>query len=117
MTVHLQVIICIILVALPDMKRLVQEAREKKYPDTGLMKNLQRSITDSERCANLASALVNKNLRQSLKPVEMSPGDKRTRLSVHELELFLNTMHLLPCIVKETQLIEVCLLIFFALSP
>lgn len=95
------------ILALPDMRSLVQEAREKKYPDTGLTKNLQRAITDSERCANLASALVNKNLRQPLKPIEAPPGDKRTRLSVHELELFLNTMHLLPCIVKETQLIEV----------
>lgn len=88
------------------MKRLVQEAREKKYPDTGLMKNLQRSIADAERFAKLATVLVNRNLRQP--PVqEHVAGDKRTKLSVHELELFLEQMNKLPCVVKETQLIQV----------
>lgn len=95
----------------PQMKKLILEAKEKKYPDAGLMKNLQRAVNEAEKCAALATQLVNRNLRQPLQPTD-NLGDKRTRLSVSELELFLNQMNLLPCAIKETSIIVVRAFLF-----
>ena len=88
------------------MKKLIQEAKEKKYPDSGLVKTLQRAVNEAEKCASLATQLVNRNLRQPLQTTT-NLSNKKTRLSIEELELFLNQINLLPCVVKEGGLIVV----------
>ncbi|XP_067927988.1 lysine-specific demethylase 5A-like [Watersipora subatra] len=87
-----------------EMKKLIQEAREKKYPDTSLMKSMQKAVNEAEKYASIATQLVNKNLRQPLQTTT-NLGDKRTRLSLNELEMFLNHINLLPCVIKESVLI------------
>lgn len=92
------------------MRRLAQEAKEKKYPDTGLMKSLLRAVAEAEKCAGLATQLASRGLRQPLQTTT-NLGNKRTKLSIKELELFLNQISLLPCIIEEGALIvvSVCL--------
>lgn len=95
--------------ALTEFIQLVQEAKEKRYPDTGLVKSLQKCVQEAEKCAALATQLVTRNLRQALKPSHTN-GDKRSKLSISELQQFLTQMKSLSCVVKESALIEVCIL-------
>lgn len=102
------------------MSQLVQEARDKRYPDTAVLRNLARCVSEAEKCASLATQLVNRNMRRPLQTPNVTGGDKRTKLSIAEVELFLQQMASLPCVVKETALIEVssyrCLRCYLSLS-
>lgn len=95
-------------IALSAMNQLVQEAREKRYPDTGVLRSLSKCVVEAEKCASLATQLVNRNLRRPLQPSNTNgSSDKHTKLSITEVELFLQQTSSLPCIVKEVALIEV----------
>ena len=46
-----------------DLKELVTEAEEKKFPDTPLMQTLVAAISEAEKCASVANQLVCKKVR------------------------------------------------------
>ena len=45
-----------------DLKELVTEAEEKKFPDTPLMQTLIAAISEAEKCASVANQLVCKKV-------------------------------------------------------
>jgi len=92
--------------ALPELKKLILEAKEKKYPDTSLLKRMQKVVNEAEQCANLANQLVSRNSKQPLGSAE-NVGNKKTKLSISELEQFLTQINELPCIIQESALVRV----------
>ena len=46
-----------------DLRELLKEALEKKYPDTPLLQALMNSVEEAEKCANVASQLVSAKVR------------------------------------------------------
>jgi len=92
--------------ALPELKKLILEAKEKKYPDTSLLKRMQKVVNEAEQCANLANQLVSRNSKQPLGSTE-NVGNKKTKLSISELEQFLTQINELPCIIQESALVRV----------
>ena len=51
-----------LVVDLLDLKELVTEAEEKKFPDTPLMQTLIAAISEAEKCASVANQLVCKKV-------------------------------------------------------
>ncbi|KAF6031963.1 KDM5A [Bugula neritina] len=90
---------------LPELKKLILEAKEKKYPDTSLLKRMQKVVNEAEQCANLANQLVSRNSKQPLGSAE-NVGNKKTKLSISELEQFLTQINELPCIIQESALVR-----------
>ena len=43
-----------------QLKEMIVEADEKRFPDNELLQQLVASVTESERCAGVASQLVSK---------------------------------------------------------
>lgn len=48
---------------LGDFKELLQEADEKKFPDSELKNTLATAISEAEKCASVANQLVSKKVR------------------------------------------------------
>lgn len=51
---------------LADMRELLTEAAEKKYPDSPLLQALMAAVGEAEKCANVASQLVSAKVRTRL---------------------------------------------------
>ena len=46
-----------------ELKDLLQEADEKKFPESELKSTLANAISEAEKCANVANQLVSKKVR------------------------------------------------------
>ena len=46
-----------------DLKELINEAEEKKFPDSPLLQTLTSAVSEAEKCANVANQLVSKKVR------------------------------------------------------
>lgn len=53
-------------VDLSELKNLLIDAEEKHFPDSDLMQQLNDSVTEASKCANVASQLVSKKVRTRL---------------------------------------------------
>lgn len=48
---------------LVDLKELITEATDKKFPDSPLLQALIDAVGEAEKCANVANQLVSKKVR------------------------------------------------------
>lgn len=96
--------VCVV-VDMADLKELVLEASEKKFPDSSLLQSLEEAISEAEKCASVANQLVSKKMRTRCR----QSGDSKyiAKLSLDELEGFSEQMNNLPCKIKEATLIQV----------
>nr|KAG5711307.1 hypothetical protein BaRGS_006004 [Batillaria attramentaria] len=89
---------------LSDLKELLQEAEEKKFPESDLKNTLANAITEAEKCASVANQLVSKKVRtrnrQSLE------GKYVAKLTLDELNCFYEQVITLPCRIREAVLIK-----------
>ncbi|XP_041348681.1 lysine-specific demethylase 5A-like isoform X2 [Gigantopelta aegis] len=89
---------------LAELKDLVIEAEKKKFPNTELRRTLISSVTEAEKCANVANQLVSKKVRtrnrQSLE------GKYIAKLNLEELNIFHEQVVGLPCVIPEAKLIK-----------
>ena len=46
-----------------QLKEMIVEADEKRFPDNELLQQLVSAVTEAERCANVATQLVSKKHR------------------------------------------------------
>ncbi|XP_064633580.1 lysine-specific demethylase 5A-like isoform X2 [Lineus longissimus] len=93
------------------LKDLVVEAEEKKFPPSDLLGTLTAAITDAEKCASVANQLVGRKVRTSTSTIgtrNRQSGDTKytAKLSLNELECFIEQVDDLPCIIKEGALIK-----------
>lgn len=48
---------------LNEIKELITEADEKRYPDSELLQNLINTVSEADKCASVANQLVTKKVR------------------------------------------------------
>lgn len=48
---------------LEELKELITEAEEKRFPDDDLLQTLISAVSEAEKCANVANQLVTKKVR------------------------------------------------------
>lgn len=48
---------------LNELKNLITEAEEKKFPESDLLQTLINAVTEAEKCSNVANQLVSKKVR------------------------------------------------------
>jgi len=87
-----------------DLRELVTEAEEKKFPDSPLLQTLTSAVGEAEKCANVANQLVSEKVRTR----HRQSGESKyvAKLSLDELQCFCEQVNSLPCKIKEAQLID-----------
>lgn len=48
---------------LQDLRDLVNEAQDKKFPDSSLLQTLAAAVNEADKCASVANQLVTKKVR------------------------------------------------------
>ena len=51
---------------LHEVKDLITEADEKRYPESELLQNLVNAVSEADKCASVANQLVTKKVRTRL---------------------------------------------------
>ncbi|XP_069142214.1 lysine-specific demethylase 5A-like isoform X2 [Argopecten irradians] len=87
-----------------ELKELIMEAEEKRYPDTELLHTLIDAVGEAEKCASVANQLVSKKVRTRNR--QSMEGKYIAKLSLDELNCFYDQVYNLPCIIKEAKLIK-----------
>lgn len=91
-------------VDLQELKDMVTEAEDKKFPDSNLLSTLISAVNEAEKCASVANQLVTKKVRTR----HRQSGDSKyaAKLSLEELQCFSEQVSNLPCNIREAMLIE-----------
>lgn len=55
--------ISVLLPDLNELKDLITEATEKKFPESDLLQTLINAVTEAEKCSSVANQLVTKKVR------------------------------------------------------
>ncbi|KAI8504280.1 Lysine-specific demethylase 5A, partial [Branchiostoma belcheri] len=89
---------------LTELKELITEAEERKFPENELLHTLESAVAEAEKCASVAAQLVSKKHRTRNK----TNCDTKyvARLSLEELKCFMEQVQSLPCIIQEAELIQ-----------
>ncbi|XP_072408539.1 lysine-specific demethylase 5A isoform X1 [Chiloscyllium punctatum] len=86
-----------------ELKTLLEEAEEKKFPENDLLQQLRAAVREAETCASIAQLLVSRKQRNRNKS---EGGKTRTKLTVHELKAFVHQLYSLPCVLSQTRLVK-----------
>ncbi|XP_070558275.1 LOW QUALITY PROTEIN: lysine-specific demethylase 5A-like [Ptychodera flava] len=89
-----------------DFKHMIQEAEERKFPDNELLQNLVSAVGEAEKCASVAVQLVSKKARTSRNRTSGEVTKHVARLTLEELQCFMQQVIDLPCEIKEGELIK-----------
>lgn len=82
---------------LAGFRGLLQEAEDKKFPDSELLQALRISVQEATKCANVASQLGGRKTRNRARTSQ----EPRLKLTVEELQLFVEEIDELPCILRD----------------
>uniref|UniRef100_T1IT35 [histone H3]-trimethyl-L-lysine(4) demethylase n=1 Tax=Strigamia maritima TaxID=126957 RepID=T1IT35_STRMM len=89
---------------LSEMRELITEAEEKKFPDSEFMQQLVNAVQEAEKCASVAQQLVSKKVRTRNR--QLGDAKYAARLTLEELQLFYNQIANLSCEIKEAVLVK-----------
>jgi len=85
-------------------KDLIHEAESSQFPECELLEQLKSAVTEAEQCALVASQLLIK--KHKTRKTSTTPTLPPTRLSLQELKDFVQQVQNLPCLIKESRLID-----------
>ncbi|XP_012946958.1 lysine-specific demethylase 5A isoform X2 [Aplysia californica] len=89
---------------LGELKELIAEAEDKKFPESDLLQTLVSAVTEAEKCSSVAAQLVSKKVRtRNRQSIE---GKYVAKLTLEELNCFYEQVIGLPCVIKETKSIK-----------
>lgn len=89
---------------LSELKELIQEAEEKRFPPTELLQSLTVAVQESEKTSTIAQQLLSKKMRTRNR---QSQDSKYTsRLTLDELQVFYEQLCKLPCVIKESAMVR-----------
>ncbi|XP_043541940.1 lysine-specific demethylase 5C-like, partial [Chiloscyllium plagiosum] len=88
---------------LDDLKALVTEAKEKKFPENRLLQQLKGSIEEVEKC--VAEAVQLASTRKGDRPLQEG-GKTPVKLTVGELRIFIEQLQGLPCVITQIQEVQ-----------
>ncbi|KYN08295.1 PREDICTED: lysine-specific demethylase lid [Cyphomyrmex costatus] len=85
-------------IELNELKELLTEAENKKFPDSELLTALKTAVQDAEKCASVAQQVLNNKQRTRTRQTV----DTKYKLTVEELTLFYKEITNLNCELKES---------------
>ncbi|XP_067209117.1 lysine-specific demethylase 5A isoform X3 [Linepithema humile] len=85
-------------IELTELKELLNEAENKKFPESELLTALTTAVQDAEKCASVAQQLLNNKQRTRTRHTV----DTKYKLTVEELTLFYKEISNLCCELKES---------------
>ncbi|KAH7937618.1 hypothetical protein HPB49_013660 [Dermacentor silvarum] len=89
---------------LSELKELVQEAEEKRFPPTELLQSLTKAVQESEKTSSVAQQLLSKKVRTRTR--QSQDAKYTSRLTLDELQVFYEQLCKLPCVIKESAMIR-----------
>ncbi|XP_049273209.1 lysine-specific demethylase 5A isoform X1 [Rhipicephalus sanguineus] len=89
---------------LSELKELVQEAEEKRFPPTELLQSLTKAVQESEKTSSVAQQLLSKKVRTRNR--QSQDAKYTSRLTLDELQVFYEQLSKLPCVIKESAMIR-----------
>uniref|UniRef100_A0A8D8Y443 [histone H3]-trimethyl-L-lysine(4) demethylase n=1 Tax=Cacopsylla melanoneura TaxID=428564 RepID=A0A8D8Y443_9HEMI len=92
-------------VDLNGMKALVNEAREKKFPESKLLRSLEDAIDEAEKCSNIAKQLQQRKMKTRLQ----KSWDLNVKLTVGELIMLNELIDNLHCTIEEGEFVKTLL--------
>ncbi|XP_077540973.1 lysine demethylase 5 isoform X6 [Haemaphysalis longicornis] len=89
--------------ALSELRELVQEAEEKRFPPTELLQSLTLAVQEADKCSAIAQQLLSRKVRtRHRQSQEASKYAASPRLTLDELQVFYEQLSKLPCVIKES---------------
>ncbi|KAH0955440.1 hypothetical protein HN011_007212 [Eciton burchellii] len=85
-------------IELSELRELLNEAVNKKFPDCELLTALTTAVQDAEKCASVAQQLLNNKQRTRTR----QSVDTKYKLTIEELTLFYKEITTLCCELKES---------------
>ncbi len=86
---------------LAALKALLTEAEEQRFPDTELVLSLREAVDTAEKCTLVAQQLMSSKVRTRTR----LQGEAKCRLTLEELQLFVQQLQKLPCKLPESEAI------------
>lgn len=83
------------------LKALLSEADEQRFPDTELVASLREAVETAEKCTMVAQQLMSSKVRTRTR----LQGEAKCRLTLEELQLFVQQLKQLPCKLPESEAI------------
>lgn len=87
---------------LSELRGLLTEAEEKKFPKCDLLTTLSNAIDDAEKCASVIRQLDSSMARTRTR----NCSDRKYHLDFEELELFIGEIESLACILDESKIVR-----------
>ncbi|GFS49370.1 hypothetical protein NPIL_411092 [Nephila pilipes] len=87
-----------------ELKELMTEAEEKKFPNVELLQKLVETVDEGEKCTVLAQQLLSRRVRTRTR----QSGEVRnsSRLTLEDLQLFHQQLSTVACEIKEAFLVK-----------
>ena len=89
-------------VSLVDLKQLLSDAHDERFPDSQLVASLRQTVENAEKCTTVAQQLIACKVRTR----NRLQGEAKNRLTFEELQLFAGQLDQLPCNLPETPAIK-----------
>lgn len=83
------------------LKALLSDADEQKFPGTELVLSLREAVESAEKCTMVAQQLMSSKVRTRTR----LQGEAKCRLTLEELQLFVQQLKKLPCKLPESEAI------------
>lgn len=80
---------------------MLSEADEQRFPDTDLVVSLRDAVETAEKCTMVAQQLMSSKVRTRTR----LQGEAKCRLTLEELQLFVEQLKKLPCKLPESDAI------------
>ncbi|XP_049793761.1 lysine-specific demethylase lid [Schistocerca nitens] len=87
---------------LEQFKRLLEEAKQKRFPESELLTMLSEIVQEGEKCAKIAQQICCK----TQKPKTRQDNKPKLQLTLQELKLFNDQIEDLPCAIKEAPAVK-----------
>uniref|UniRef100_A0A1W7RA81 [histone H3]-trimethyl-L-lysine(4) demethylase n=1 Tax=Hadrurus spadix TaxID=141984 RepID=A0A1W7RA81_9SCOR len=87
-----------------DLKELIQEAEEKRFPKSDLLLALETALQEAEKCASVAQQLLSRKVRTRNR--QSNEVKSNSQLTLEDLQLFYEQIYSLACEIKEAVLIK-----------
>lgn len=87
---------------LTELKGLLIEAEEKKFPKCDLLNTLSNAIEDAEKCASVIRQLDSTMARTRTR----NSNDRKYHLNLEELNLFIGEINSLACMLEESKIVK-----------
>jgi len=85
-------------IELPGLKELLAEAESQRFPDTEVVTSLREAVDIADKCRMMAEKLMSSKVRTRTR----LQGEAKCRITLDDLEIFVQQLQQLPCKLPET---------------